>query len=186
MRLTFISLLILFVALTIHPGNVAAQAKPLTLDQVSKQVEDYMQKSRGWKHETALPPTPPGVPPSSDVSIHFWSSEKCLTAALVIRRKSYGELPVPCRFKLAIDQSSSAVAARDRLSKFVKDAREHKPTVFPVGDKGYVWGGSIVFIKGRFTFWLSGNVDLNIGDFSIQREVLEKLAHDMAAALTAS
>jgi hypothetical protein len=66
------------------------------------------------------------------------------------------------------------------------NAREDKPTSFPVGDKGYVWGGSIVFMKGRFTFWLSGTVDLNIGDFSVRQEFMEKLAQDIAAAVTAS
>jgi hypothetical protein len=184
MRQTFLP--ILFVALTIHPCVLATQAKALTLDQVSAQVEGYIQESRGWNHETALPPTPPGAQPSRDVSIHFWSSEKCLTASLIIDRKSYGLQPVPCRVKLAIDQSSSAISARDRLGNFVMNEREHKPVPFPVGDKGYIWGGSIVFIKGRFTFWLSGTVDLNIGDFSIQREFMEKLARDIAAAVTAS
>lgn len=184
MRLTFIPLLILFVALTINPGDVAAQSNPVTLDQVSKQLEDYIQKSRGWKHETALPPTPPGFPPSPDVSIHFWSSEKCLTATVHIDRRSYGEKPVPCRFKLAIDQSSSAMTARDRLSNFVRTSRDEMPTLFPIGDKGYKWRGSIVFIKGRFTFWLNGTVDLNIGDFSIQSQFMESLAKDIAAQVT--
>lgn len=115
MRQTFIP--ILFVVLTIHPCVLAAQTKALSLEQVSEQVEGYIQKSRAWKHETALPPTPPGAQPSSDVSIHFWSSEKCLTASLRIERKSYGEQPVPCRFKLAIDQSSSAMSARTKLSE---------------------------------------------------------------------
>lgn len=184
MRQTFIP--ILFVALTIQPCILAAQTKALSLAQISNQVEAYIQESRAWKHETALPPTPPGAQPSPDVSIHFWSSEKCLTASLLIERKSYGAQPVPCRFKLAIDQSSSAMSARTRLSEFVMNTREAKPVPFAVGDKGYVWGGSIVFIKGRFTFWLSGTVDLNIGDFSIQQEFMEKLARDIAAAVTAS
>lgn len=185
MRQTFLP--ILFVALTIQSSVLATQTKTLTLDQVSQQVEGYIQESRAWKHETALPPTPPGAQPSNDVSIHFWSSEKCLTASVLIERKSYGEQPVPCHVKLAIDQSSSAMSARTRLSQFVMNTREAKPVPFLAGDKGYVWGGSmIVFIKGRFTFWLSGTVDLSIGDFSIQREFMEKLARDIAAAVTVS
>lgn len=186
MQQKFISRLILFVALTIDPSNLAAQTTVVSLEQVSKQVEDYVQKSRGWKHETALPPIPPGGQPSPDVSIHFWSAEKCASASLSVDRRSYGELPVPCRIKLAIDQSSSAMAARDRLSQFFRNTYEAKPTPFSLGDKGYVWGGGIVFIKGRFTFWLSGRVDLNIGDFSIQREFMETLARDIAGAVTIS
>ena len=186
MRQSLIPALILFVALSIYPCNLAAQKKSLSLVEVSQQVEDYIQKSRSWKHETALPPIPPGGQPSPDVSIHFWSSEKCLTASLRIEGKSYADQPVPCRVKLAIDQSDSAISARNRLGNFVMNEREVKPTPFPVGDKGYVWGGSIVFIKGRFTFWLSGSVDLRIGDFSIQREFMEKLARDIDAAVTAT
>jgi len=186
MRQPLIPALILFVALSIYPCNLAAQKKSLSLVEVSQQVEDYIQKSRAWKHETALPPIPPGGQPSPDVSIHFWSSERCLTASLRIEGKSYGDQSIPCRVKLAIDQSDSAISARNRLGNFVMNEREVKPTPFPVGDKGYVWGGSIVFIKGRFTFWLSGSVDLRIGDFSIQREFMEKLARDIDAAVTAT
>ena len=184
MRQTLIPAVILFLTLSIYPRNLAAQIKASSLAEVSQQVEGYIQKSRGWKHETALPPIPPGGQPSPDVSIHFWSSEKCLTASVRIEGKSYEDQAVPCRFKLAIDQTDSAMSARARLSNFVMNEREVKPTPFPLGDKGYVWGGSIVFIKGRFTFWLSGSVDLRIGDFSIQREVMEKLARDIDAAVT--
>ena len=186
MQQKFILQLIVLVVFAISPCNLTAQTKVVSLEQVSEQVKQYVQESRGWKHETALPPIPPGGQPSPDVSIHFWSSEKCASASLSVERRSYGELPVPCRIKLAIDQTSSAMAARDRLSQFVRNTYEAKPTPFSVGDKGYVWGGGIVFIKGRFTFWLTGTVDLNIGDFSIQREFMETLARDIAGAVTPS
>jgi hypothetical protein len=57
----------------------------------------------------------------------------------------------------------------------------------PVGDKGYVWNGSnVVFIKGRFTFWLSGGFDLRAGDFTIDNEFKEKFAKEIAAAVDAN
>ena len=186
MRHKCISQLILVIVILSHTCTLAAQSTTVSLNQISEQVQNYMQKSRGWKHETADPPTPPGMKPSTDVSIHFWSSEKCLTAELRVGGKSYGTQPVPSRIKLAVDQSSSAIAARTRLSEFVMNDRKGKPGLFPVGDKGYVWRGSnVVFIKGRFTFWLSGGADLRVGDFSISQEFIQKLAQDIAAAIDA-
>ena len=168
MRRKCISQLVLLIVLMSHTFAVAAQSTPVSLNQISEQVQNYMQKSRGWKHHTADPPTPAGSKPSTDVVVHFWSSEKCFTAEVRVDGKDYGTQPVPCRIKLAVDQSSSAIAARTRLSEFAMNPYEGNPTLFPVGDKGYLWGGSnIVFIKGRFTFWLSGGVDLKVGDFSI-------------------
>jgi hypothetical protein len=159
--------LILLVALTNHPCELEPQSTPVSLKQVSDQVQHYMQKSRGWKHETLDPPTPPGVKPSSDVSIHFWSSEKCLTAELRVEGKSYGMHPVPCRLKLVVYDSPSPIEARTRLSSWVMNDREGDPTPLPVGDKAYAWKGSnIVFLKGRFTFWLTGGIDFRVGDFS--------------------
>jgi hypothetical protein len=187
MRITSITYLALFIAMIIEPCDLAAQSSVVSLPQISEQVQGYMQRSRGWKHETADPPTPPGSRPSADVAIHFWSSEKCLSAELRIDGRKYETQSVPCRFKLAIDQSSSTMTARNRLSEFVLSSREGNFTPVSVGDKGYVWNGStIVFIKGRFTFWLSGGADLTLGDFSINREFIEKLAHDIAGSVTAS
>lgn len=159
----------------------AGQAIPTDLDQVSKRVENYFsEKKAGWKHETAPPATPPGSTPSRDVVIHFWSSESCLTAELTLDGVSYGAKPVPCRIKLAIDQSPTATEARARLSNFARN--QYGGNLMPVemGDKGYVWNGSnIVFIKGRFTFWLDGGVDLRVGDFAINREFIERLAKEI-------
>src|SRR6185436_13199231 len=119
----------------------------------------------GWRHETALPPTPSGGQPSPDVAIHFWSSEQCAVAELVIDGVNTGKHPISCRIKLAIDESASPTAARERLANFVRE--ERGATVIPVGDKAYVWNrGDIVFIKGKFTFRLSGGLDLRVGDFT--------------------
>ena len=181
MRCRLVLLLLLLKGATSIPTDLVAQSTSTSLAQVSQQAETYIEKSRGWKHGTADPPTPPGSTPSTDVVIHFWSSEKCLTAELRVNSKDYGMQPVPCRIKLAIDQSPSPLDARNRLSNFVNDTRDKNPSVINLGDKGYVWGGShIVFIKGRFTFWLSGTLDLRIGDLLINRDFMEALGQDIA------
>ena len=181
---TSITLLVLLIVFLVDPSSLAAQSKDVSLQQISEKVQSYIEKSRGWKHETADPPTPPGSRPSPDVMIHFWSSEKCLTAEVRIDRKSYGAQAVSCNIKLAIDQSASAIAARDRLGNFVHNDRERNFTPLPLGDKGYLWNGSsVVFVKGKFTFWLSGRVDLAVGDFSITREFMDNLARDISAAI---
>ena len=69
--------------------------------------EQYIQKTRAWKHTIAEPPTPLGSRPSPNVSIHFWSSEKCFNAELRVEGKSYGTQAVPCHVKLVIYQHSS-------------------------------------------------------------------------------
>jgi hypothetical protein len=160
---------------------IAGQTPPTDLDQVSRLVENYFsEKKVGWKHETTPPATPPGSAPSRNVVIHFWSSETCLTAELKIDGVSYGAQPVPCRIKLAIDQSPTAAEARARLSDFARDQIDYSLAPVEIGDKGYVWKGSnIVFIKGRFTFWLSGGVDLRVGDFGVNREFIERLAKEI-------
>ena len=169
-----------------HVYTVAAQSSSVTLNDLSEQVRNYIQKTRDWKHSVADPPTPPGSKPSTDVSINFWTSEHCLTVELQVDGKDLGTQPVPCRIKLAIDQSRSEIDARNRLSEFLTSVRDTNPTSLPIGDKGYVWNGShIVFLSGRFTFWLSGTVDLRVGDLVINREFMEKLARDIATAVNA-
>jgi hypothetical protein len=169
-------------AQTAPPQTVAAD-----LARASGGVEDYIrEKKPGWKHETVPPATPPGGTPSPYVVIHFWSSEKCLTAELKIDGVGSGPQPVPCRVKLAIDQSPTAADARARLSNFARDQFGESLTPVEVGDKGYVWqGSSVVFIKGKFTFWLSGGADLRVGDFSINRGFIEGLAKEIAGSVSA-
>ena len=156
------------------------------LAKVSESVEGYFsQKRPGWKHETVPPATPPGSQPSPDVVIHFWSSEKCLMAEVIIDGVRSGEQPVPCRVKLAIDRSPSASAARERLGNFVLNEQSASP--IPIGDKGYIWRGSeVVFIKGKFTFWLGGSLELRVGGFTNSREFIEKLAREIAKATPAA
>lgn len=92
---------------------------------------------------------------------------------------------MPCRVKLAIYQGPSASEARTGLSNFVLG--ERSASAISVGDKGYVWGGSnLVFIKGKFTFWLSGGLDVRVGDFSYNAEFMEKLAKEIADAVPAT
>ena len=167
---------------------LAGQSAAVDIDKVSESVEGYFRQKRpGWKHETAPPATPPGVQPSRDVAIHFWSSENCLTAEVRIDGASHGARPVPCRFKLAIDQSPSAAEARTRLSNFVLNEPSANATAIPAGDKGYIWRGNhVVFVKGKFTFWLDGGVDLRVGDFTINREFTERLAKDIADVVAAN
>ena len=171
---------------------LASAASPLVgqslapdLEKVSKGVENsFRQKRPEWRHETVPPATPPGSQPSPDVVIHFWSSEKCLTAEVIIDGVSSGTQPVSCRVKLAIDQSPSASAARARLSDFALHERSASPVA--VGDKGYFWRGTeLVFVKGKFTFWLGGGLDLRVGDFTNNREFMEKLAKEIADAVPA-
>ena len=163
--------------------DVAGQSLRPELEKVSKAVEAYMQKHKpDWSHKTSLPPTPSGSQPSRDVAIHFWSSEKCAVAELVIDGVNTGKHPVSCHIKLAIDQSESAFAARKRLADFVLE--ERSATVISVGDKAYVWNrGHIVFIKDKFTFWLSGGLDLRVGDFTNNAAFMEKLAQHIAEAV---
>ena len=170
-----------------HAYTAAAQSSPTTLNDTTQQVRNYIQKTRDWKLSVVDPPTPPGSKPSPDVTINFWSSERCLTVELRVDGKDFGKQPVPCRIKLAIDQSQSAIDARNRLSEFLMSSRDSNPTSLPIGDKAYLWNGShIVFLKGRFTFWLSGTVDFRVGDLLINRDFIEKLARDIASAVTAN
>ncbi|HKY54067.1 MAG TPA: hypothetical protein VJM08_07180, partial [Anaerolineales bacterium] len=65
--------------------DLTGQSLRPELEKVSKAVEAYVQKHKpDWSHKNALPPTPPGSQPSPDVVIHFWSSEECAVAELVI------------------------------------------------------------------------------------------------------
>jgi hypothetical protein len=164
---------------------ISGQSLSSDLGKVSKSIEDYFRLKRPeWKHQT-IPPGPLGTPPSPNIVIHQWSSEKCLTAEVFIDGKSSGKHPVSCRIKLAIDRSESASAARARLSDFVME--EHGANPISVGDKGYVWGGTeLVFVKGKFTFWLGGNLSLRVGDFSGHREFMDRLAKEVADAVPAT
>ena len=122
----------------------------------------------------------------TDVIIHFWSWEKCLLADVRINGRDYGTKPVPCRIKLAITQAPSAIDAETRLRDSAFNSMDGDFVPIDVGDKAYLWQGSIViFIKGRFTFTLSGGADLKVGDFSISREFIEKLAQDISTSVTA-
>ncbi|HEV7906415.1 MAG TPA: hypothetical protein VGO96_21435 [Pyrinomonadaceae bacterium] len=182
----YIQAYLLCLLLASAASPLAGQALAPDLDRVSKSVENsFRQKRPEWKHETVPPATPPGSQPSPDVVIHFWSSEKCLTAEVVIDGVSAGKHPVSCRVKLAIDQSASALAARTRLDEFVLNERSASP--LSVGDKGYIWRGSeVVFVKGKFTFWLVGDLQLRVGDFTNNREFMEKLAREIAEAVPAT
>ncbi|MBA3711278.1 MAG: hypothetical protein H0W76_02380 [Pyrinomonadaceae bacterium] len=162
---------------------IAGQSVDPDLARVSQNVENYFRQQRpGWKHESVPPVTPPGSQPSPYVVIHFWSSEKCLIAEVTIDDVSSGKQPVSCRVKLAIDQSPSAAEARTRLGNFVLEQRGARPV--SVGDKGYAWGGSeVVFVKGKFTFWLGGGLDLRVGDFTNNGEFMGKLAKEIADAV---
>jgi hypothetical protein len=92
---------------------------------------------------------------------------------------------VPCRVKLAIYYSPSASEARTGLSSFVLG--ERSASAIQVGDKGYVWGGSnLVFVKGKFTFWLGGGLDMRVGDFTYNGEFMERLAKEIADAVPAT
>lgn len=182
----YISACVLSFVFASASAPLAGQSLAPDLDKVSKSVEhNFRQKRSEWKHETVPPAMPPGSQPSPDVVIHFWSSEKCLTAEVIIDEVSLGKHPVSCRVKLAIDQSPSAAAARERLSNFVLN--ERSASAIPVGDKGYLWRGSdVVFIKGKFTFWLGGGLNLRVGDFTNSREFMEKLAKEIADAVPAT
>lgn len=186
MRQKYIPAYLLCLLLASEASTLAGQSLARDLDKVSKSVENsFRQKRPEWKHETVPPATPPGSQPSPDVVIHFWSSEKCLTAEVIIDGVSSGKHPVSCRIKLAIDQSESAAAARTRLNNFVLD--ESSASSISLGDKGYVWRGSeVVFVKGKFTFWLGGDVRLRVGDFTNSREFMKKLAKEIADAVPAS
>ena len=168
--------------LLVTASNAAQQTLLPDLEKVSRAVETFVQKNKpDWQHKASLPPTPAGSQPSSTVAIHFWSSEKCVTAELILDGVNVGKHSVPCRIKLAIDQSESAYAARERLAKFVLE--EPGASAIPVGEKGYFWrGGHIVFVKDKFTFWLSGGLDLRVGDFTDNSEFMLKLAKEIATA----
>ena len=165
---------------------LAGQSLEPELDKVGKSVEGYFRQKRpGWEHSTAPPATPPGSQPSPNVAIHFWSSEQCLTAEVIIDGVSSGKQAVPCRIKLAIYYSPSASEARTGLSNFI--FREQSARAVPVGDKGYVWGGSnLVFVKSKFTFWLGGGLDMRVGDFTYNGEFMERLAKEIADAVPAT
>jgi len=172
--------------LLVCASPLAGQSLEPELEKVGKGVERYFQQKRpGWVHDSVPPAMPPGSRPSPTVAIHLWSSEKCLTAEVIIDGVNSGKQPVPCRVKLAIYQAPSASEAHTGLSNFVLGERSATPIT--VGDKGYVWHGSkLVFIKGKFTFWLSGGLDVRVGDFSYNGEFMEKLAKEIADAVPAT
>jgi hypothetical protein len=149
------------------------------LDTVTKSIENYFRQKRpDWKHES-VPPGPLGTPFSPTIVVYFWWSDKCLTAEVLIDGKSSGRQAVPCRFKLAITQSQSGSDTLAHLIQFVRDEPSASPVA--VGDKGYFWRGTdLVFIKGKFTFWLNGSLQLRVGDFTNNKEFIEKLAKEIA------
>lgn len=173
----------LLLASTCSP--IAGQSLSPDLDKVSNSIEEYLRQKRpDWKHET-IPPGPVGTPPSSSVVVHLWSSEKCLTAEVIIDGENSGKHPVSCRIKLAIDRSESESAALTRLGIFIRSEPSANP--ISVGDKGYIWRGSeLVFVKGKFTFWLGGSLDLRVGDFTNYKEFMDKLANEIADAVPAT
>jgi len=165
---------------------LAEQSLAPDLDKISKSVENYFRQSRpDWEHKTVPPATPPGSQPSPNVVIHFWSSDKCLTAEVITDGVSSGERPVPCRVKLAIDQSPSAAAASARLADFAVEEQSASPV--SVGEQGYVWHGSdVVFVKGKFTFWVGVNLDRRAAGLTKNREFTEELAKEIADAVPAT
>lgn len=161
---------------------VAAQSLSPDLTKVNKSLEDHFRQKRPeWKHET-VPPGPLGTPPSPQVVVHFWSSEKCLTAEVIIDGENSGAHPVSCRIKIVIYEAESESVARVRLSDFVMSENSANPIA--VGDKGYVWRGSeLVFVKGKFTFWIGGSLSLRVGDYTGYREFMNRLAKEVADAV---
>jgi hypothetical protein len=168
-------------------SRLAAQTAPAQtlapeLAQMSGRVESYIrEKKPGWKHETTPPPTPPGYKPSPNVVVHFWSSDKCMTAELKVDGANYGARPVPCMIHLAIYQAASAAEALRSLDDSITHDRGERFEPFAVGDKGYLRNGNaVVFVKGRFTFWLDGRVELSVGRFSIDCDFIERMAKDIS------
>jgi hypothetical protein len=68
------------------------------------------------------------------------------------------------------------------MAHLIQFARnEPSATPIAVGDKGYFWHGTdLIFIKGKFTFWLNGSLQLRVGDFTNNKEFTEKLAKEIA------
>jgi hypothetical protein len=61
----------------------------------------------------------------------------------------------------------------------MRDLRGATPVT--VGDNGYILQSTqLVFVKGKFTFSLSGSVKLTVGDVPITKEFIEKLAKEIA------
>jgi len=150
MHRKLLTILVLALLSCIASSNSSAQSLRPELEKVSSAVEAYVQKLKpDWHHKISEQPSP-------DVAVHFWNSEKCAVADLTIDGAHTGKHPVPCLIKLAIDQSASASAARERLVSFARD--EPSATVILVGEKGYIWREGVVFIKGKFTFWLGGGL----------------------------
>jgi hypothetical protein len=68
-----------------------------------------------------------------------------------------------------IDESASATVADSRLSSFIHKQSGLSP--ISLGDRGYIFERTqIVFIKGKFMFYVRGGVDLAIGEFSINKD----------------
>jgi len=176
-----LSVLILLVGLS----NSAAQTQVLRpdLQKVGTAVETYFQKTKpDWRHESVLPATPPGGQPSPYVAIHFWAVEKCEIAERSVADAKTDKPPVSCRIKLAIYESDSASAALEGLTNFA--SKQRTATALLVGDKGYVWRGeNIVFIKDKFTFWLS--VDLRGRDHTKNMDLMKSLAKQIGDVVAA-
>ncbi|HKO98467.1 MAG TPA: hypothetical protein VJU86_15830 [Pyrinomonadaceae bacterium] len=171
--------------LAITPCWVAGQSLAPDLQVISDRVVSHVREEKPeWKHKTATPPIPPGGQPSTEVAIHFWTAEKCVTAEVVIEGASLGSHPVSCGIKLAIDRSPSASVALRRLTEFA--ISEPSAITVPVGDDGYAWRGSeLVFIKGRFTFWFGVNMNMRVGNYTYNKDFLAKLAKGIADDLGA-
>ncbi|HEX8071933.1 MAG TPA: hypothetical protein VF546_18440 [Pyrinomonadaceae bacterium] len=146
-----------------------------------------------WTHDAVPPATPPGDKPSSTVAIHFWRSHKCLTA----ERDNKGtpeDVPLACVVKVAVYLFDT----REQNHKFLDDfigrerLRGPKPTSIAAGDEGYVWGrGNVIFVKGRFMFWLDIGVQDDVPGARLKSEatgqdVLQEFAKEIAAAAPGS
>lgn len=182
----FVTVYLLSLSLVGVPTSFAQRPVAPELEIVSKSVENYFRRKRpGWKLNNVPPATPPGSQASPDMVVHFWSSEKCFTAEVIIDGVRSGNYPVSCHFKLAISKGLSASDALARLNEFVLN--EASATAVSVGDKGYIWRGTeLVFVRGKFTFWFGGSVKLRVGDFTNNREFLEKLAREIADSITSA
>lgn len=166
------------------------------LEDIGERLVSFFKKERpGWEHNTVEPgPIPaPGSQPNRNVAVHFWRSDKCLKVNAVVDGERREGLPVFCAVKVAAYQFPSAEAARAHLAGFVEFQRPRKAyggiTPVELSDEGYVWNHSnVVFRKGRFSFWLAGNVANSYGrdEDELAKEVTEAFARDVARAVPAN
>lgn len=176
-------------------AQTLAQELDPALAELSEQLVSHLHEQRPeWMHDAVPPATPPGSKPSSTVAIHFWRSSKCLTAE---HDSAAGPrtVPVACNVKVAIYLFPTPADGRNYLKDIIGRERLSgpRPDALAVGDEGYVWGGNrVIFIKGRFLFWVDTNVQDNIpADARLSLDapslnITKAFAKDVAAAVPSS